>query len=94
MVENLIEICKILGLVALILFTSLVIIALIENAIKNLFARNRNKKKLEELDGKLVELIKEIAENNARAEAEFKKDNEEKPKKRKYTKRKTKKDSE
>lgn len=87
--ENLVNLCKILGLVALCLFFIVVIISILETAISNIIKRNQQKKFMKNEFPKMVEEIQKLAKE---AEKEIE-DNKITTKKTKTTKKTTKKDS-
>ena len=87
--ENLVNICKILGLVALCLFFIVVIISILETAISNIIKRSQQKKFMKNEFPKMVEEIQKLAK---KAEKEIE-DNKKTTKKPKTTKKTTKKDS-
>ena len=88
--ENLVNICKILGLVALCLFFIVVIISIVETAISNIIKRIQQKKFMKNEFPKMLEEIQKLAKE---AEKEIE-DNKKTTKKPKTTKKSTKKDSE
>ena len=88
--ENLVNLCKILGLVALCLFFVVVIISIVETAISNIIKRSQQKKFIKNEFPKMVEEIQRLAKE---AEKEIE-DNKKTTKKPKTTKKTTKKDSE
>jgi sensor histidine kinase YesM len=81
--ENLVNLCKALGLVALCLFFIIVIISMLETAISNIIKRIQQKKFMKNEFPKMVEEIQKIAKE---AEKEVEKN-------KKTTKKTTKKDS-
>lgn len=81
--ENLVNLCKILGLVALCLFFIVVIISILETAISNIIKRSQQKKFINNEFPKIIEEIQKIVKE---AEKEIE-DN------KKNTKKTTKKDS-
>jgi sensor histidine kinase YesM len=87
--ENLVNLCKILGLVALCLFFIVVIISILETAISNIIKRSQQKKFIKNEFPKMVEEIQKLAKE---AEKEIE-DNKKTNKKPKTTKKTTKKDS-
>ena len=87
--ENLVNLCKILGLVALCLFFIVVIISIVETAISNIIKRSQQKKFIKNEFPKMVEEIQKLAKE---AEKEIE-DNKKTTKKPKTTKKTTKKDS-
>lgn len=87
--ENLVNLCKILGLVALCLFFIVVIISIIETAISNIIKRSQQKKFIKNEFPKMLEEVQKLAKE---AEKEIK-DNKKTTKKPKTTKKTTKKDS-
>lgn len=87
--ENLVNLCKILGLVALCLFFIVVIISILETAISNIIKRIQQKKFMKNEFPKIVEEIQKLAK---KAEKEIE-DNKKTTKKPKTTKKTTKKDS-
>lgn len=87
--ENLVNLCKILGLVALCLFFIVVIISILETAISNIIKRSQQKKSMKNEFPKMVEEIQKLAKE---AEKEIE-DNKKTTKKPKTTKKTTKKDS-
>lgn len=86
---NLVNLCKILGLVALCLFFIVVIISILETAISNIIKRIQQKKFMKNEFPKMVEEIQKLAKE---AEKEIE-DNKKTTKKSKTTKKTTKKDS-
>ena len=88
--ENLVNLCKILGLVALCLFFIVVIISILETAISNIIKRSQQKKFIKNEFPKMLEEIQKLAKE---AEKEIE-DNKKTTKKPKTTKKSTKKDSE
>lgn len=87
--ENLVNLCKALGLVALCLFFIVVIVSIIETAISNIIKRIQQKKFMKNEFPKMVEEIQKLAKE---AEKEIE-DNKKTTKKPKTTKKTTKKDS-
>lgn len=87
--ENLVNLCKILGLVALCLFFIVVIISILETAISNIIKRSQQKKFMKNEFPKMVEEIQRLAKE---AEKEIE-ENKKTTKKPKTTKKTTKKDS-
>jgi sensor histidine kinase YesM len=87
--ENLVNLCKILGLVALCLFFIVVIISILETAISNIIKRSQQKKFMKNEFPKMVEEIQKLAKE---AEKEIE-ENKKTTKKPKTTKKTTKKDS-
>ena len=87
--ENLVNLCKILGLVALCLFFIVVIISILETAISNIIKRSQQKKFIKNEFPKMLEEIQKLAKE---AEKEIE-DNKKTTKKPKTTKKTTKKDS-
>ena len=87
--ENLVNLCKALGLVALCLFFIVVIISILETAISNIIKRSQQKKFIKNEFPKMVKEIQKLAKE---AEKEIE-DNKKTTKKPKTTKKTTKKDS-